>query len=211
VLTEEQTSCASEALQALFAAKAVKACRPAPPPASLRPPPLPPVRLALVSPAKGYSGLPGRTLHAVALTLADLSRQLSLQAALSGSPEGLIVAPRLRTGGLRAGWAQYAGGTVSLHGYSYVPGMTVSGSINTETEDLQVGGSTSAHGTLRLGPHRSLVGALGGRHVVLPASPSAAAAIVGGHAQASSHPSSGGSGAHAAAGRLAELLGRIEP
>ena len=49
------------------------------------PPPLPPLRLALVSPAKGYSGLPGRTLHAVALTLDDFIRQLALQLTLSGS------------------------------------------------------------------------------------------------------------------------------
>ncbi len=45
VLTDEQTSCASEALQALFAQKPVKQCPPAPVPASLRPPPPPPTRI----------------------------------------------------------------------------------------------------------------------------------------------------------------------
>jgi hypothetical protein len=211
VLTEEQTSCASEALQALFAAKPVKPCATMAPPASLRPPPLPPLRLALVPPAQGYTGLPGRTLHAVTLTLADFIRQLALQLGLSGSAESILALPTLRTGGLRAGWGELAGGELSLHGYSYVPGVTVSGSIKAETEDLQVGGSTAAHGTLRLGPRKSLVGTLDGEHVVLPASFIATAAIVGSDAQASFHAGSGGSAARVAARRLAELLGRVEP
>ena len=87
VLTDEPTSCASDALQALFAGHNVKPCAAAPPPASLLPPPLPPTRLALVSPSHGYSGLPGRTLHAVALTLDDFLRQLVLTLTLSGSLE----------------------------------------------------------------------------------------------------------------------------
>ncbi len=211
VLTEEQTSCASKALQALFAARPVKPCRAAPPPASLLPPPLPPGRLALVSPAKGYSGLPGRTLHAVAATLDDFVRQLALQLTLSGFSESFGVLPTLRVGGLRGGWAQYAGETLSLHGYSYVPGVTISGSIGAETEDLRVGGSSAAHGTLRLGPHRSLVGTLSGRRVLLPASSSATAGIVGEDAQESFHTGYGGSAARAAARRLAELLDRVQP
>jgi pimeloyl-ACP methyl ester carboxylesterase len=211
VLTEEQTSCASEALHALFSAKPVKPCAAAPPPPSLRPPPLPPPRLALVSPTNGYAGLPGRTLHAVALTLTDFIRQLALQLTLIGSAEEISALPTLRTGGLRAGWGEFAGETLSLHGYSYVPGMTVSGSIKAGTEDLQVGGPTAAHGTLRLGPHKSLVGTLGGLHVVLSASSIATAAIVGSDAQTSSHAGSGGSAARAAARRLAELLGSLEP
>jgi len=211
VLTEEQTPCASQAMQALFAANPVKPCPAAPPPASLQPAPLPPLRLALVSPAKGYSGLPGRTLHAVALTLDDFIRQLALQLTLGGSLESIAALPTLRTGGLRAGWAELAGGALSLHGYSYVPGVTITGSIKAEAEDLQVGGAAAAHGTLRRGPHKSLVGTLGGHHVVLPASSTATAAIVGDDAQQSSHPGSGGSAARAAARRLAEPLGRVQP
>jgi pimeloyl-ACP methyl ester carboxylesterase len=211
VLTEEQTSCASKALQALFTGKPVKPCRAAPPPAALLPAPLPPPRLALLSPARGYSGLPGRTLHAVAATLEDFIRQLALQLTLSGSSEGISVLPALRVAGLRAGWAEYAGGALSLHGYSYVPGVTISGSIRAEAEDLRVGGSSAAHGTLRLGPHSSLVGTLSGHQVALPASSIASVGIVGEDAQESFHPGSGGSGARAAARRLAELLGRVQP
>jgi pimeloyl-ACP methyl ester carboxylesterase len=208
VLTEEQTSCASEALQALFAAKAIEPCRVAPPPASLRPAPLPPERLRAVTPTAGYSGAPGRTLHAVVLTLQDFIRQLSLQVTLSGSSEAALGA--LRTGGLRAGWGAFTDSAFSLHGYSYVPGVTVSGSIASGAVDLSIGGSSAAHGTLRLGARHALVGTLGGRHVVLPASSTATAAIVGSDAQASYHPGSG-SAARATARRLAQLLGRFQP
>ncbi|HTD10383.1 MAG TPA: alpha/beta fold hydrolase [Solirubrobacteraceae bacterium] len=205
VLTDEQTRCASEALQALFAPSTIKPCHPAPPPLSLRPPPLPPQRLALVSPTKGYSGLPGRTLHAVKLTVEDFVRELALRLTLSDSLESITALPTLRLGGLRAGWAEFANGTFSLHGYSYVPGMTLSGTIKAEAASLQVSGPAAAHGTLHLGPHHTLVGRLAGRHVVLPANSTATAAIVGSDAQASHH-----FGADADAGaRLAQLIGGI--
>ncbi len=207
VLTDEPTQCASEALQALFAATPVKPCAPAPAPAILRPAPLPPVRLALVSPARGYRGVPGRTLHTVALTLADLIRQLALRLTLGG--EGGPSA--LRIGGLRAGWAELTGRGLTLHDYSYVPGVTVSGAIRSESEDLQVGGSSAAHGTLRGVPRRSLVGMLGGRHVVLPASSIATAAIVVDDARQSSHTGGGGSAVSGAVRVLERLLGGGRP
>ncbi len=211
VLTEEQTSCASDALQALFAGGAIKRCAPAPAPASLRPPPLPPVQLALVAPAHGYGGVPGRTLHAVALTLGDFIRQLALQLTLSGSlGKPAVAARRCASAGCAPAGRSSPDGAFSLHGYSYVPGVTVSGSIKAETEDLQIGGSAAAHGTLTGAPRKSLAGTLGGLHVVLPASAIASAAIVGDDA-ASSHPGSDGPAARRAARLLAELLGRLEP
>ncbi len=209
VLTDEQTACASDALQAMFAARPVKPCAAAPPPASLRPPPLPPPRLALVPPTRGYTGLPGRTLRAVALTLADFIRQLMLRLGVSSASESTTAPPALGIGGLRAGWADLGSGAVSFHAYSYVPGVTISGSLKAEAEDLQVGGSSSAHGTLRGGAHGTLVGILGGRHVVLPASAIASAAIVGSDAVASSHLGSGGAGTRAGARVRARLLGRV--
>jgi pimeloyl-ACP methyl ester carboxylesterase len=212
VLTDESTPCASEALHAMFAGDRVNPCRATLPPAALAPPPLPPPRLASVSPAAGYHGPSGRTLHAVALTLGDFGHQLALRLSLSGFAEAIGLLPTLRTGGLRGGWAQFVGATLSFHNYSYVPGVTLSGSIRAETEDLRVGGASAAHGTLRLGPHRSLVGTLGGRHVVLPANPTASAAIVGVDAVATSpHPGPRGSGARAVARRLAELLDGVQP
>jgi pimeloyl-ACP methyl ester carboxylesterase len=210
VLTAEQTSCAHEALEALFANTPVKPCAPAPVPTDLRPQPLPPTRLALVTPAHGYDGLPGRTLHAVTLTLVSAIHQLALQLTLSGSLEGLSA---LRTGGLRAGWAEFANGALSLHDYSYVPGMTISGSIEAGAESIQVSGPSAAHGSLHAAPHKALIGTLGGLHVSVSASSLASAiataAIVGGDAQASSY--SGRPRGYSAARRLAELVGGIEP
>jgi hypothetical protein len=54
-----------------------------------------------------------------------------------------------------------------LHGYSYVPGVTVSGQLTGSRVALTVGGSAAAHGGLHSGPGRSLVGTLGGEHVRL--------------------------------------------
>ncbi|HYB22986.1 MAG TPA: alpha/beta fold hydrolase [Solirubrobacteraceae bacterium] len=207
VLSDEPTPCASEALQALFANKPIKPCPVAAPPASLKPPPLPPVRLAQVSPQHGYSGLAGRTLHSVSLTLGDFIRQLALQVGLSGSVESLL-APKLRIGGLRAGWGELTSGELSLHGYSYIPGMTLSGTIKSEHVDLQVGGSAAAHGTLRSGAHSSLMGSLEGRRVALPANAIASAAIVGDDAQESLHRGAGGALLHALAGALGASLAR---
>jgi len=172
VLTDEPTPCAREALQAMFAGHPVKPCPAAPPPPILRPPPLPPPRLGAVSPTKGYAGRPGRTLHAVALTLGDFARQflMRLLEALS-SPGSLrsLASHQLRGGGLRAGWYAFSGKSLLLHGYSYVPGVTLSGTIAAKKLVLRVGGPAAAHGTLRLGSHGALVGTLGGRRIHLAA------------------------------------------
>jgi pimeloyl-ACP methyl ester carboxylesterase len=214
VLTQDQTSCASEALQAQFAAKPVKPCAPAPAPASLLPPSLPPLRIGLVAPEHGYSGLPGRTLHAVALTLGDFIRQLVFQLTISGSLESLA-APNISFGGLRAGWVRFANDSFSLHGYSYVPGITVSGTIKGETESLQIAGQSAAPGSLHRVANKSLIGTLGGRSVVLSASSLAravaTAAIVGSDAQESSYAGARRAAARGAARRLDELLGGLQP
>lgn len=206
VLGEEPTACAREALIAMFAGSAIHPCRPAPPPASLLPAPLPPLRMGLVSPERGYEGLSGRTLHAIRLTLQDVSHELTLQA---GSSEELSAATTLRTGGLRAGWAEITSTGLSLHGLSYVPGLALSGFIKGETADVQVTGPSAADGTLRLGRHDALVGTLGGRHVELVASREASAAIVARDAQESSNSRAGGSAGTTVARDLAELLGGL--
>lgn len=209
VLTTEPGTCAKAALQAMFAGRAIGACHAGPLPSALRPPPLPPVRLALVRPAAGYSGLSGRTLQGVRLTLADFARQVMLQIGSLGSGEGAFALSALRSGGLRAGWAQFAQGALMFHGYSYVPGMTLSGEIKADAADLRIGGSAAAHGTLRLGAHNALVGTLGGRRVHLAPSATGSAAIVGADAQASSNGSPGRAAARSAARELARLLGRL--
>ncbi|HEV2923023.1 MAG TPA: alpha/beta fold hydrolase [Solirubrobacteraceae bacterium] len=165
VLTNEPSSCASDALQAMFAAHPIKPCAKVPPPATLKLPPLPPARLAAVPPSRGYRGLPGRTLNAVTLTLGDLSREVVLgllEALGSGS---IFSNASLSGGGLRAGWYELTGKTIILHGYSYVPGVIVSGSISGGRVAVGIGGSAAAHGYMRTDSHGALVGSLGGVRV----------------------------------------------
>ncbi len=56
-----------------------------------------------------------------------------------------------------------------------MPGVTLSGTIDSGPSSVRVAGSAAAAGTLRLGPHGELVGALGGRAVRLLQSPGATA------------------------------------
>jgi pimeloyl-ACP methyl ester carboxylesterase len=215
VLGDDPTSCSHDALQALFANKPIRPCATAPPAPLERPAPLPPERLADVAPAQGNRGKPGRTLEAAALTLADFERQLALRAlAQLGSDGREVSLASLDVGGLRTGWAGLASGRIVLHGYSYVPGVTVSGEITQEKVELRVDGIAAAHGTLRLGPHQALIGTLEGRHVDLRPDPDTAnlkatGAIVDADAQASLHFGPGGSTARAGAHKLAGLLGRL--
>jgi pimeloyl-ACP methyl ester carboxylesterase len=205
VLTDEPTSCAREALLALLAPAKIKPCASASLPSSWRPPPLPPLGLAQIAPAYGAHGLPGRTLHALALTLTDTLRQLTLQMGSDEASESLLI-PTVRVGGLRAGWAEYENGTLSFHDDTYVPGVTVSGTIKLESADIRVAGAGDAHGTLKMSADHALVGTLGGSHVVLPASSRGSAAIVGVDAQESSQVADGGPAAGAGARKLSGLL-----
>jgi pimeloyl-ACP methyl ester carboxylesterase len=166
VLSTEPTPCAREALHALFAAQSILPCPDGPPAPFLRPAPLPPPRLAALRPAHGYRGRTGRTLRAVRLTLADSSRQLLLTLLETlGSSQGIGSIPSLSTGGLRAGWAQLAGGALRFHDYTYIPGVSISGTVKPESALLRIGGSAATHGTLRFGAHHALVGTLAGQRV----------------------------------------------
>jgi hypothetical protein len=169
VLGADPTPCAHDALKAFFADRLVKRCADrAPPPLEL-PTPLPPRSLREVPVARHNHGLPGRTLQAVALTLGDFDRQLLL-AVLESISEALTGAGTVQTGGLRAGWGGFVRGRVELHGYSYVPGVTVSGSLGSSgAGTLRIGGRSAARGTLRIGNLGTLTGVLGGGHVQLGA------------------------------------------
>jgi pimeloyl-ACP methyl ester carboxylesterase len=165
VLSSDPTECASDALQALFASKPIEPCKATPPPPLLRLTPLAPSSLTKVPAARGSRGLPGRTLAAVLLTLGDFDRQLELQLiGRSGENAGSL---SLRSGGLRAGWAQLTSAALTFNGYSYVPGVTISGRIGSTARVLRIGGRAAARGTLRVGPHETLSGVLGGKRVRL--------------------------------------------
>ncbi len=199
VLGGASGSCAREALLALFVGRPIRPCPASPPPPELTPPPLPPTSLARVRPARGYRGRPGATLAGVALTLADLGRQLGLAGELGGAPS---------VGGLRGGWATYRAGRLVLHGYSYVPGLAITGSLGSGRAALHVGGAAAARGTLDAAGEGSLTGTLGGLHVTLPAESSRAAGIVGSDVAASRHDRARGAGARTAFGEGRHSGGR---
>jgi hypothetical protein len=205
VLDGEPTSCGRDALEAMFAGHPIKPCVAAPPPLTLRPPPLPPLQLAQVPPAKGNAGKPGRTLEAVLLTLHDFGHQLTFALGQSGGAS-LTAFPTLRRGGLRSGWGQFEGRAETLHAYSFVPGVTVSGKLTSASIGLRIGGGAAAHGTLHEGPHNSLVGMLGGHRVHILPTASASTAILGADAP-SHHLGPGGSATRVSARELAGALG----
>lgn len=165
VLGSDPTPCAHNALKAFFEGHPVRQCRERTPPPFLLPTPLPPHSIGEVSPSRGNRGLPGRTLHATLLTLGDFDRQLLL-ALLENLGEALFGSGTVRTGGLRAGWGGLVHGKFELHGYSYVPGVAVSGTIEPMGGGtLRIGGHAAARGTLHLGAHGTIGGVLGGARV----------------------------------------------
>ncbi len=183
VLGTDPSSCSNDALQALFSGTPIKPCPSGPPPPLLRPTRLPPARLSDVAPAPGSRGKPGRTLDAALLTVADAAHQAAVQllAQLEEQPSGASRS-HVEIGGLRSGWAELTAYKLVLHRYSYVPGVTVSGTITNERIVLFIGGPAAARGTLvgnpgSAGPEHVLSGQLEGHPVhVASASPRALSA-----------------------------------
>jgi pimeloyl-ACP methyl ester carboxylesterase len=170
VLGDDPTNCSLDALRALFAKTPIKDCAGAPSPPLLSLTPLPPARLSDVAPAHGNQGKPGRTLEAVLDTLADFDHQLALRALAELSAGNLSGGSSLSVGGLRSGWAGLTNGKIILHGYCYVPGVTVSGEISDQRIALNVSGRSAARGSLLAnltsdGPEKILSGVLEGRQV----------------------------------------------
>ena len=166
VLGSDPTSCAQNALQALFANKPVKQCEDKTPPALALPTPLPPHDLAAVPLTRGARGQASRTADAVVLTLADCNRQLLVTLLGESSAEDALQGPAAAAGGLLAGWCRIADGTQVLHSYSYVPGITVSGKLSNGVAKLRIGGSAAARGTITIA-RGALTGTLAGHHVHL--------------------------------------------
>ncbi len=163
VLGSDPTPCAHDGLKAFFEQRPVSACKERKPPALYLPTPLPPRSLSEVPHAPGPGGRPGRTLRATFLTLGDFERQLFL--ALLENLSAALLGANVRTGGLRAGWGGIVHGKVVLHGYSYVPGVTVSGRLSSSGGTLEIGGRAAAGGTLRVASDGALSGVLGGTPV----------------------------------------------
>ena len=139
----------------------------------LRPSVPAPASLASLSPAGGVGGRPGRTLRAVELTQRDLVDLLV--EGLAGELVNLFSGggpKKVRSGGLRAGGFAYSlkTDTLVLKGFSYVPGVRVSGRvrrlIKRASGRLRVHGPAAASGTLVM-RGATLSGRLGGRTVRL--------------------------------------------
>ena len=177
VLGADPTPCAHNALKSFFEQRSIKQCKETAAPPLFLPTPLPPRSIAAVSPAHGNHGLPGRTLQSALLTLADFDRQLLL-AVLESIGEALFGSGAVRTGGLRAGWGGVVHGKLELHGYSYVPGVTLSGTLSAKGSTLHIGGAAAARGALRIDARGTLSGVLGGHGVHL-SGPSPSEAGVG--------------------------------
>ncbi len=208
VLGDEPTNCARDAVAALFAGHPPVPCSHTRP-AGVLPPPLPPPDLGAVAPRHGVPGRPGRTLHAVALTLVDLARQLSLALGAEEDASGA-----LSVGGLRSGFARFAEAKLRLRDYSFVPSVTITGTLSPGVAHLHIAGRAAAAGELHLAAHGTLVGTLEGRAVSLPATSIGSAAIVRPDEQASPSPGAGlaGRARRCAPGcdqRLHRLLGDV--
>jgi len=162
VLGSDLSECATGAVASFFSGHAVSPCAAAPDP--FTPTPLDPTRLSRVRAPHGLSGRPGRTLVAALDAIVDLSRQVvgaTLQAD-AALPTGSSF------GGLRGGYAKLSGGGVVLHGFSFVPGVKLSGRLAVHDGSvtpavLRVSGSKASGGTLRLSDDlRRVSGTLGG-------------------------------------------------
>jgi pimeloyl-ACP methyl ester carboxylesterase len=182
VLGSDLSGCAPGAVAAFFADAALPPCTPKANP--FRPTPVPPTRLSAMRPVPGAAGRAGRTLAAVQDALIDLRRQIV--GAAIGLGRSIPVGARF--GGLRGGRALVKHGALRLQALTYVPGVTISGTVPTGVllggsggvARLQIGGSAAANGSLRLSGGRAS-GRLGGRalHLTL-----AVAAQAGGAATA---------------------------
>jgi len=146
------------------------------------PTPVAPTRLSRVRAPHALSGRPGRTLVAALDAIVDLSRQVvgaTLQAD-AALPSGASF------GGLRGGYATLASGAVVLHGFSFVPGVDLSGRLAVNGQGvapavLRVSGSQASGGSVHLSDDlRRASGTLGGHTFRLSVSSVRLASVGGG-------------------------------
>jgi pimeloyl-ACP methyl ester carboxylesterase len=159
-------SCPRKALRAFFANRTIKPCNGPLSLPQLPPMPLAPRRLGEIPPAAGTHGRAGRALDAVLLTLKDFSDEAAFEL-ISALTSGrfLLDLLEVRVGGLRAGWGKLSEGGLTLHDYTYVPGVRVSGKLSSGHGILRITGSPRVRGTLRIGRRGTLHGVLGGQRV----------------------------------------------
>lgn len=121
-------------------------------------------------PPSGPGGKIGRELTAVVRTILDARTALHV---VGADAQGLTV-----VAGLEAGRAAYDGTRLHLHGYSLVPGVSVSGNLTWHdlirrtpplSGGLRVVGHDGIRGSLRVDDRRrAFIGTLGGKRVRVP-------------------------------------------
>jgi len=176
VLGSDQSGCSQAAVRTFFAGGQPIQCAPAA--NRFRPTPVPPRRLRAVHALPGTRGRPGRTLAVVADSLVDLRREIV--GAILGAGQSLPSGARF--GGLRGGTAVLTHRGVRLRRFSFVPGVTLSGTVplrllatgRGRAARLRVGGKAAAHGTVRLSA-KGFSGRLGGRSLRVRAARASAA------------------------------------
>jgi pimeloyl-ACP methyl ester carboxylesterase len=183
VLTTEFGSCARNAVNAFFAGTAIATtCAPRAVPPYLKPAPAAPNSLGTLHPLSGTHGVSGRTARAVELTLGWSARELSesLFETLIG---GFNPSYTKGLGGLHGGYAKLTTSRTSLkstftfHRFSYVAGVTISGSITNGVGTLTIAGGRAAGGKIVAATFNRFVGKLGGVAIHFTISRSQAVAL----------------------------------
>jgi pimeloyl-ACP methyl ester carboxylesterase len=159
VLGSDIFGCATRALRSFFRGQQQRGCRER---GELLPPsPVPPRRLSQLPRLRGLPTRTGRTLLAARLTLADMFEH-AIDALLFSS-DGFNIPP---VGGLRAGYFKVSPAALQMHGYSWVPGVTISGKLPLRgSATIRVGGSAAAHGVIHISEHGVVRGELGGHKI----------------------------------------------
>ncbi len=163
VLGADLSGCAEQAVTTFFAGTAPQQCSTTQD--LFSPTPITPTKLAYIHPPPVLGGRPGQTLTAVLDTILDLERQVigaTLQAD-ARLPAGASF------GGLRGGYARLESSSVTLHDFSFVPGVTLSGTFpvangRLQTATIAIAGSAAAHGSITVGKGQIVSGILGGKN-----------------------------------------------
>jgi len=160
-LSVDPTGCAARAYaRFLNGGEVPERCRGVRP---VKPAQQPPRRLGDVAPPGGVSGLPGRAVAAVDLTLSDVAESSAFDPFTGGGSQ-------VEGGGLRGGTYSLASdGRLTLRGTSYVSGVRLYGRVasfrsHRQRGTVRVEGPKGADGVLRLSGQR-FSGRIAGRRV----------------------------------------------
>jgi pimeloyl-ACP methyl ester carboxylesterase len=165
VVGYDLSHCSSNAVSSFFNAIPIQPCGPTA--NQFTPTPITPTKLAYIHPPAELRGRAGQTLVAVLDTLVDLNRQM-IGATLQLNKE---LPNGASFGGLRGGYARLSSRSATLHDYSLVPGVQLTGTFPVrngalQTSTIRISGSAASPGTVRTGSTRvaRITGTLGGKH-----------------------------------------------